>query len=698
MRHLRFISGPRMGSRLDMSRLAADSAAPGSAGGALVLGRDRAGDIPIDDVNISRRHAEIALRVVGGETRTVLRDLKSTNGTFVNGELVTEKVLSHGDRIRIGDTTIIFEETASRREEPGAKSAPIRPGTQSVTFHDRADEKHTTHVRLDPKASGYLDPSVVRGRPEAAERLAKLYRFISEVAPVVSPERLGKEVLDRTFEALGADRGFIMLLDEAGNLRPEHVRVRDPARAGEAIQLSRRMTEQVLESGSSVLSSDTLHDRRFKDSVAFSEGRVSSFVCAPLKHRDRIIGLLYVDTLGLTKPLTHDDLELVTAIANLAGTQFANTRYYADVANSAEYTQSILRCLRSGLVVTDLDLRVRQVNEAACELLGRREKDLIGRSFGEFRTLAPLWRIMQETLQSGIPSERQEVVVEVAGEGVPVGVSTSLLRDHENRLRGVVANFRSLKIIKELSEQVRMSQHLAALGEMAAGIAHEIRNPLNSIRGFAQLLGEMLPAAAPAEREVTEAPSLESSSRGYIKIIIEEVDRMNQLVGDLLDFSRQQELTMMETDVARVVTETLQELAPELDQARVELVRNIPADMEPLVANIAKLKQVLVNVVGNAIQAMTPPVAPEARARRLEVSVSIAEGGGAVEIAVKDSGLGMDEETASRVFEPFFTTRDRGTGLGLAICRKIVQQHGGTIEIDSRLGAGTTVRIVLPRG
>ena len=104
------------------------------------------------------------------------------------------------------------------------------------------------------------------------------------------------------------------------------------------------------------------------------------------------------------------------------------------------------------------------------------------------------------------------------------------------------------------------------------------------------------------------------------------------------------------------------------------------------------------NVVRNAIQAMTPPVAPEGRARRLEVSLVTVDEVGTAEIAVKDSGTGMDEETRARIFEPFFTTRERGTGLGLAICRKIVQKHGGAIEVESRLGAGSAFRIVLPRG
>ena len=681
MKYLVFLSGPRKGRRVGIDRPV------------LRIGRDRSNDLSLDDPDTSRNHAEVVLR----EGVHHIRDLDSTNGTFVNGVRVSEAKLRPGDQIIMGDTILFYEER-------GTKSV-----LQAVTFEEGGEEG-TRQIRLDPTKSRYFDPVQVMERPGAAERLTQLYRFISDVAPILSPERVLAELMDRVFGSTTADRGFIMLLTDEGRLEAANLRLRNPTSSADVgeIKVSRTMTQRVLASGQSVLSSDTLHDQRFKDSVAFSRSRVSSFACAPLKSQDRILGIIYVDTLGGTEPFTSEDLELVTAMALLAGAQYSNARLYGDLLNSVEYTQSILRCLHSGVVVTGNDGRIQEVNESACGLLGVSRGEVVGHGLEEFRNLRPLWRVIDETLRSGIASERQEFIISVAGEQIPLGMSTSLLRDHENRVRGVVSNFRSLKIIKKLHEQVTKQQHLAALGEMAAGIAHEVRNPLNAIRGFAQLLQEQI---APPE-----GPAVVEKGGEYLGVIIDEVDRMNRLVQDLLDFSRQQEFTMQTTDVRGVVESVLREMGPELAKAGVETDTSIAPGLPGIMANAAKLMQVLINLIRNAVQAMTPPVAPEGRRRALTVAIAPAvaarppveaEGEGlapapeqtaAVEIKISDAGVGMDGETLARAFEPFFTARDHGTGLGLAICRKIVRQHGGTIEAESQLGVGSTFRIVLPAG
>jgi len=663
VRYLVFLSGPQRGARVRIER------------DVVRIGRERTNDVALEDINSSRRHAELFLH----EGAVYIRDLHSTNGTFVNGARVEEAKLSSGDQIEIGDTVLLFEERETKSV------------TRSVAFQEGTADEEAHQLRLDPRKSQYLNPTELAARPGAAERLALVYRFVSEIATVLAPAKLSEQVLESVFRTVRADRGFLMLVEPDGRLEPAAMRLRDPSAPAGELKVSRRMTERVLSTGEGILSSDTLHDGRFKDSQAFTATRVSSFICVPLKSGDRILGLLYVDTVGMTPPLGEDDLQLLTALALFAGAQMSNARLYSELLNAARYTDSILRCLRSGVIVTDNDGIVRQVNESACELLGMAEGDLTGKRFAAIETFAPLWRVMEETQRSGIPCERQEVVVTVAGTHVPIGISTSLLRDHENHVRGVVANFRNLSVIKKLSEQVRMSQHLAALGEMAAGIAHEVRNPLNSIRGFAQLLGESI-------RELRDSQKA-AAAANYVDIIISEVDRMNQLVQDLLDFSRQRELTMMETDAARLVADVLREMDPELSGAGVTVESKLEPNLPPVMANAAKLKQVLVNLLKNALQAMTPPVAPPERARRLTVSVRPLEEAGhvhALEFSVSDTGVGMDEKTRSRLFEPFFTTRERGTGLGLAICRKIVEQHGGQIEADTQLGVGTTMRFTLP--
>jgi len=665
MRYLVFLSGPTKGKRVRLDRPR------------LSLGRERSNDVSLDDENASRKHSEIVLR----EGSHYLKDLHSTNGTFLNGVLLHEEVkLASGDNIIIGDTSLLYQEAEGSRV------------IHSVSFKDDSPEEDSKQLVLDPNKSRYLNPTVISARPESAAHLTHLYKFIAGITPILDTDRLANSTIAFTLEAIKADRAFIMLLDEKQRLRPAAMQFRDREAPASEVQVSRRMTEKVLETGESILSMDTASDKRFKDSVAITRNRVSSFICAPLKSNERIIGLVYADTTGMSAPLGEDDLQLLTAIALLAGAQFANAKLYGELLNSHEYTHSILRCLRSGVVVTANDGEVQQVNAASCELLKLGEDELVGRQFEDFGNLRPLWRVIDETMRSGIPSERQEVVLEVGGDAVPIGVTTSMLRDFENRVKGVVTNFRSLSVIKKLSEQVKMSQHLAALGEMAAGVAHEIRNPLNSIRGFTQLLEGFV---------TTDDEEKASSARNYINIVIEEVDRMNQLVQDLLDFSRQRELTMLEVDMGKLVEEVLVEMGPDIQENHVQVGAELESELPSIMANESKLKQVFVNMVRNAIQAMTPPVAPESQPRRLTVSVrEIRDRAGVrlIQVAIGDSGVGMDDKAAQRIFEPFFTTRERGTGLGLAICRKIIEQHGGKIEFETQVGNGTTMRILFAIG
>lgn len=664
MKYLVFVSGPHKGNRMRLS------------GGVVRIGRDSSNDLAIREVNASRHHAEFFLR----EGSYYIRDLGSTNGTKLNGVEIEESVLKPGDQITIGDSVFVFEDK------------PTSHTTRAVTFSEGPTDDESSTVRLDPSKSQFLDPKTVLARPHAAERLAQLYGYISNASPILHTQRLLEEAMDCAFEATSADRGFIMLADESGALQPALMRLREPDEESQPFEVSRTMTQQVLSTGQSILSKDTMQDGRFRDTVAFSKTHVSSFICAPLKRRDTIMGLFYVDTIGVTAQLDEEDLEFLTAMALLAGSQFANAKLYGDLLNSTEQMQGILRCLRSGVVVTDLSGKVQQVNEAACELLGVQEDRLVGQLFSDFGQFSSMWKLLDETRSSGISAEQREIFVTIAGTEMPFGVSTSLLRDHEAHVRGVVATFQNLSVIRKLREEVKMSQHLAALGEMAAGIAHEIRNPLNSIRGFAQLIGDMLPEQTDGDQE--------NSGAAYVNIIVEEVDRMNQLVQDLLDFSRQRELTMIDTDPAGILMGVLKDLGPDLAQAKIVVQTKVEPGVPKVLASAMKLKQVLVNVVRNAIQAMTPPVAPEERTRRLVASVRPVGSGdnsaGAVEIAISDTGMGMDRVAMARAFEPFFTTRERGTGLGLAICRKIIQQHGGNIVAESQIGAGTTMRVTLP--
>jgi len=648
MELLVFVSGVQQGQRVPLS------------GDRLTLGRGDKNSVRVEDEAASRNHAEV-VRENGG---LVLRDLQSTNGTFLNDRRVDGDMnLRPGDRIAIGGTTLLVQSDEASKT------------LSSVIFRDEETADLSEKVSLDASGS-----SIVAAEAEVGLNFETVYAFMLEIASVLDLDQLLNRVMDHLLDAIPADRGFIMLVDRQGELKPSVIRTRSEDLPIDEISVSRSMTQYVLSRGESVLTSIGGGDGRFDRSVAITKNNVSSVMCAPLRVQDKVLGIIYLDTINPTQPMTKSHLRLLTAMAIQTGVAVENAKLYGELMNAIEYTNSILRSLASGIIVTDAEGYVGKSNAAACDILQVKDGDFLGRNLDEFRSLRPISALMKKTARDNKPLERKEVVVTVAAKDIPLGVSTTPLVNYEGQVVGVIANFRNLELIKQLSKQVQMGQHLAALGEMAAGVAHEIRNPLNTIRGFSQLVAER-----------SNDPSLSE----YTGIIVEEVDRMNRIVTELLDFSRQKELTMSAVRINALIEDVLVELEMELQQANVRLLGELAPGLKRVLANASKLKQVLTNIIKNAVQAMTGGGVLKVSTMKLPGPLGVEE----LAVRIEDNGIGIDSRVIGKVFDPFFTHgKDEGTGLGLAICRKIIEKHGGRIEVESALGEGTVFTLFLPYG
>jgi len=229
-------------------------------------------------------------------------------------------------------------------------------------------------------------------------------------------------------------------------------------------------------------------------------------------------------------------------------------------------------------------------------------------------------------------------------------------------------------LILEIEEQLRRADRLSALGELAAGMAHEIRNPLGSIRGTAEILRDGID---PADKR-----------HEFAGILIKEVDRLNRVVRDFLDFARPAPVERGRVDLNEALREILALIGPQAlnGGVRVELTAG---ELPPVPGDREQLKQAFLNLVLNALQAMPA-------GGTLAVSTAPVEG--RVEVRFTDTGQGIPPEKLEKIFNPFFTTRQEGTGLGLAITHRIVQGHGGRIEVTSRIGEGTTFTVIIPLG
>ena len=337
----------------------------------------------------------------------------------------------------------------------------------------------------------------------------------------------------------------------------------------------------------------------------------------------------------------------------------------ATLANMKLYTKNIIESMPDGLLTLDSRGRIVSCNPRALEFT---EMDL-----------AELQGKRPEDLFAGWPADSRHTqgtafsytFVHKDGTQVPVEISSSPLLDDQSHTLGAVFLLRDLRSIRSMQKQLDRARRLAALGKMAAGIAHEIRNPLGTLRGFAQYFGSRAD---------------DDDAREYSTLMIGEVDRLNESISSLLQFSRPREPEFSPVDPKVLLEKTAKLLEYDFKEKEITLqktgncTQSIEADKDLLL-------QVLMNLLKNALNASR---------NGSTIELSCKEDGDTIRITVTDSGKGMSEAEQNRMFDPFFTTRTAGTGLGLAVSHQIVEQHDGHFEIKSQPGKGTAITVVLP--
>ena len=352
-------------------------------------------------------------------------------------------------------------------------------------------------------------------------------------------------------------------------------------------------------------------------------------------------------------------------------------------------TESILENMSSGLVTVDADGVVRHWNRAASEISGcavdamrsRPYVDALGPGLKEFTER------MREALEHGAPSSRAEITItKPDGTRVPLGISTSLLRDPDGRRRGVIGLFQDLSEVRALEERIRRRETLAAIGELSAGIAHEIRNCLNPISGSVEVL----------QREL----KVKGENARLLELVVRESERMDNFIGELLDYARERPLKCETLDLEVLLTDVV-DVAHRHPAAEGKSLR-FSAHGENVGVHVdsEQMRQVLMNLVLNALEAVETDGKVEVRiaARRTwPPSMTGAPATTWVCVEVQDNGIGIAAPEVELIFEPFYSTKRGGTGLGLAIANRIVERHGGALEVESRLGGGTTMRVWVPR-
>ena len=339
--------------------------------------------------------------------------------------------------------------------------------------------------------------------------------------------------------------------------------------------------------------------------------------------------------------------------------------------------ERIVESIRSGVITTDLERRVYTVNRAAEEMTGYAAGDLRGQDvsilFGDIR--ARIDESLAAAASGHVSPRYESECLTPEGFLVKLGYNISPLFSEQSETTGLVITFQDLTDIRSMEETSRRQERLSAVGRVAAGIAHEIRNPLAAMRGSIQVLRSELEADAP-QRELMD-------------IVLSESDRLNRIITDFLTYARPRKFTLAETDLREPLRETFALLrhSPELlDGHRLE--EELPEEPLVALADVEGIRQVFWNLARNALKAM-----PDGGMLRAQMSRSA---GRSVRITFADTGRGMSPAQVERLFEPFSSSTTGGTGLGLSIVYQIIRDHGGTINVRSREGHGTTITIELP--
>jgi len=343
--------------------------------------------------------------------------------------------------------------------------------------------------------------------------------------------------------------------------------------------------------------------------------------------------------------------------------------------NLSTYTSGIVDNMPNGLITLDQNGTPVMINQAARKIFGWGEQD--EKQLTHHPAIQSLAEAFLPRLAQGETLLEQEITVPIGdGRSMPLAVSAAVAPAGTEGDQGTetVLILRDLSQIKDLEEQVRQSEKLAAVGRLAAGVAHEVRNPLSSMRGLARFL----------------ARDLDGTSREaeYLTVMVNEIDRLNRVMTGLLDFARPREPNLENLDLNEVVRHTLGLITDDAKHQGVIVEENLSADPVRAMADRDQVIQAVLNVMLNGIEAM-----PDGGL--LKVS-SFVETGLAV-VRIEDTGVGFDVEDQSRLFDPFYTTKDQGTGLGLALVSRIMEAHGGRAAVRGQRGQGAVFSLYFPQ-
>ena len=513
-----------------------------------------------------------------------------------------------------------------------------------------------------------------------------LVGFARDLNSDLDLSRLSERLVRRVTETLVVDRMALLLAPAAAGRDEQFVMIAHAGFTGDPPTLARGSEVGIgLISGHTLALDDPLAQRRIDATELefWRDAGIHYFV--PCVSKEGTIAAMALGRKASNEPLSSEDMALLAAVAAQAATALENGRLYRQLRVKAdeldrmrEFSENILESLNDGIAVLDRDDRVVRWNHRLEELYGIRHEQAISRRVAE---------LFDSGFFEVLRSSRSESPEGAAFYRVPlttrhdpprrllVNVATTPLRDSDDAIAGTVLIVEDISTRVQLEEQLQLSEKMASIGLLAAGVAHEVNTPLTGISSFVQMLMQGAEADDPRTK------------------VLEKIERQTfraaKIVNGLLNLARPAQVDSGPVDVNSVINDVLSLLEHQLKTGRIQVRKELAASL-PLVQGIEyKLQQVFLNLFLNARDAM-----PKGGWLTIATRVD----GEHATIEVGDTGSGIPADQLSRIYDPFFTTKDigKGTGLGLSITYGIVQEHGGSMSCDSQIGLGTRFTLALP--
>ncbi len=413
-----------------------------------------------------------------------------------------------------------------------------------------------------------------------------------------------------------------------------------------------------------------VRDEPLSDPILIQQLGTQAYATVPLISRDKVIGVIWVDNFFTRRMITDEDMKFLLGFSNQVASAIENARLFEQVLRAEAELENIFSSISDMIYITDQNYNIKNINKAVVSKINKPAGEIVGRKCYEiFHGMSePLTECPHhKTVQT-----KKAYIEEVEDKylGGTFLTSSSPVFDTAGEFMGTVHVVRDITELNVLRNKLEASERMAALGEVAAKVAHEIRNPLVSVGGFARRL----------ERK------LDGNLKGYAGIIAKEVSRLEDILKEILGFVKEARLTMEKININKLVRDII--LLVEADAKERGIMLSPDYGDTPLVSvDRDRIKEALLNILNNALQAVTAGGAISLKTYAVTDYVAV---------EISDTGSGIDQKDLPFIFSPFYTTKASGTGLGLAITNRIIEEHKGKIDVESTPGKGTTFRVFLP--